>query len=122
MNRVTLIGRLGRDAEIQYTPTGTPLTKFSVATDNNRRVGDKWEKMDPTWHNIVVWGNLAERASSLHKGDNVFIEGKIQVNEYEKDGEKKRAYDIVANGIQRVDRLVAPEGSAETQEDELPGI
>jgi len=98
VNKVTLIGRLGRDPEMRYTTDGTPVATFSLATSETwkDKNGEKQEKTE--WHNIVVWRRLGEIAGEyLKKGREVYLEGKIQSREYtDKEGVKRRAYEIVA--------------------------
>ncbi len=102
-NKVTLIGRLGRDPETRYTASGKAVANFSLAvsekwTDSG---GEKQERTD--WFNVVAWNKLAEIVQKYaHKGDLVLVEGKLQVREYEsRDGEKKKATEIVA-GVFRI--------------------
>jgi single-strand DNA-binding protein len=101
VNKVILVGHLGKDPEVSYTPSGQALAKFSIAT--NRRVKDKaGEWQDETdWHNIVAWGKTAEFCSQyVTKGRLVYIEGRIQNRTWEdKEGKKRYATDIVANDV-----------------------
>jgi single-strand DNA-binding protein len=84
MNRVVLIGRLGKDPELRYTPSGTAIAKFTLATDRRKRNG---EEQPPDWHRITAWSRLAEICSQhLMKGERVMIEGRIEYRSYEKDG------------------------------------
>jgi single-strand DNA-binding protein len=96
MNKVILIGNLGRDPELKMTPSGQALARFSVATTENWKnpQGEKQSKTE--WHNIVVWGKQAEIAEKyLRKGKQVMIEGRIQYREYtDQAGVKKTACDI----------------------------
>jgi single-strand DNA-binding protein len=96
-----LLGNLGKDAELTYTPSGQALSKFSLAT--NRRWQDKnGEWQDETeWHNIVLWGKTAESVSQyLTKGQKVYVEGRIKSRTWEgKDGNKHYATDIIAERI-----------------------
>ena len=98
VNRVTLIGRLGRDPEMRYTPSGAAVARFSLATDENRKDQQGNWQQETTWHNIVVWGQSAERASeTLKKGTLVYIEGRISVRNWEdKEGQKRTSFEIVA--------------------------
>ncbi len=98
VNRVTLIGRLGKDPEMRYTPSGAAVARFSVATDENRKDQSGNWVQDTTWHNIVVWGQAAERAAeNLKKGNMVYIEGKISMRNWEdKEGQKRTSFEIVA--------------------------
>lgn len=101
VNKVILLGNLGKDAELTYTPGGQAVSKFSLAT--NRRYKDKnGEWVDETeWHNIVLWGKLAEAYSQyLTKGEKIFIEGRIKSRTWEaRDGSKHHATDIVADQV-----------------------
>ncbi|HEZ0648827.1 TPA: single-stranded DNA-binding protein [Neisseria meningitidis] len=99
LNKVILIGRLGKDPEVRYMPNGEAVCNFSVATseswkDNN---GQKQERTE--WHNITMYRKLAEIAGQyLKKGGLVYLEGRIQSRKYEgKDGIERTAYDIIAN-------------------------
>jgi single-strand DNA-binding protein len=103
VNKVLLIGNLGRDPEVRYLPSGNPVANFSIATSENYtdRNGAKQERTD--WHNIVVYGKQAELCGQyLKKGRQVFVEGRISYRNYEaKDGSGKRyVTDIVAQRVQ----------------------
>lgn len=91
LNKVTLIGHLGKDPELRYTPNGTAVCNFSLATTESYKADDgNW--VDKTeWHNIVAWRKLAETCSNyLKKGSKIYAEGKITTESYEKDGGDKR--------------------------------
>jgi len=98
LNKVMLIGRLGRDPEIKYTPSGAPVAKFSLATDEvfKDRAGEQQRRTE--WHNIVAWNKLAEICGEyLTKGKQVYIEGSIRSRQWEdQSGNKRTAYEIVA--------------------------
>ena len=100
VNKVTLIGNLGRDAETKFTPSGVARTTFSVATTRrwkDQATGDWKDETD--WHNIVLW-RLENLTPYLLKGKQVYIEGRIQTRNYEdKDGKKMYATDVVAEEI-----------------------
>jgi single-strand DNA-binding protein len=98
VNRVTLLGRLGKDVELRYTAGGKPRASFSVATSKSwkDRNTDEW-KEKATWHNVVAWDRVAEKAHKrLAKGAMVYIEGEIDNRSYEKDGYKKYISEVVA--------------------------
>ena len=99
LNKVILIGRLGRDPETRYMPNGEAVCNFSVATSEawNDRNGQRQEKTE--WHNITMYRRLAEIAGQyLKKGSQVYLEGKIQSRKYtDKNGVERTAYDIIAN-------------------------
>ena len=103
VNKVILLGNLGRDPELRYTPGGQPVANFTVATN------ESWTKKDGSgreerteWHRIVAWGRTAELcAQYLAKGRTVYIEGRLQTREWEnKEGQKQRTTEIVANTVQ----------------------
>ena len=102
VNKVILIGNLGKDPEVKYTPQGTPVAKFSLAT--NERFKDKdgnWQDRTE-WHNIVLWQRLAEIAGEyLKKGSKVYIEGRIQTHSWDdkQSGQKKYMTEIVGNDL-----------------------
>ena len=100
LNKVILIGNLGRDPEVRYMPNGEAVCNFSIATSetwNDRQSGQRQERTE--WHNITMYRRLAEIAGQyLKKGSQVYIEGRIQSRKYTgKDGIERTAYDIVAN-------------------------
>jgi single-strand DNA-binding protein len=102
VNRVILIGNLGRDPELRYTAGGQPVASFTVATNErwNDREGKAQERTE--WHRIVVWGKQAETcANYLQKGRSVYIEGRLQTREWEdKEGQKRQTTEIVAQTVQ----------------------
>ncbi len=98
LNKVLLIGRLGRDPEMRYTPSGRPVTTFSLAT--SRTWHSNGERHNETeWFNIVAWGQLAEICKQyLHKGQQVYIEGRLQTRTWENaEGKKNTSVEVVAN-------------------------
>ena len=102
VNKVTLIGRLGRDPELKYTASGTAYCRFSMATDDSwtdRSSGERQERTE--WHNIVAWERLAEICGQyLAKGRMVYIEGSISSRQWEdKDGNKRTSFDIRARDM-----------------------
>ena len=108
VNKVMLIGRLGRDPEMRYTPAGTAVCNFTMATDEVYR--DKSGEMQKRteWHRIVAWAKLAEQCSKLlNKGKLAYVEGRLQTREWDdRDGNKRRTTEIV---IQRM-RILTPKG------------
>jgi len=102
LNRVTLIGNLGKDPEVKYTPSGTPVAKLTLAT--NERFKDKsGEWQDRTeWHNVVLWQRQAEIAGEyLKKGSKVYIEGRLQTRSWDDktSGQKKYMTEVVASDL-----------------------
>ncbi|MGV8058450.1 MAG: single-stranded DNA-binding protein [Smithellaceae bacterium] len=105
INKAILIGRLGKDPEVRYTPDGTMVTNFNLATDEQwkDKSGEKVQKTE--WHRIVTFGKLAEICGNyLTKGKLVFIEGRIQTRSWEdKDGVKRFTTEIVAGDMKMLD-------------------
>jgi len=99
VNKVILVGRLGKDPEMKYIDGGTGCCKFSIATDETWKDKNSGEKQQKTeWHNIVVWRKLAEICGQyLKKGSLVYIEGKMQTRSWKKDGAKHHSTEIVAD-------------------------
>jgi single-strand DNA-binding protein len=113
VNRVILVGRLGKDPEIRSLPSGTSVTKFSIATDERftDKAGEKQERTE--WHNIVAWGKLAEICGQyLRKGKLVFIEGSIRTDSWDdkETGQKKYRTEIIAQNMQMLDKKGDDEG------------
>jgi single-strand DNA-binding protein len=101
VNKVILVGRLGRDPETRYTGGGQAVANFSVATDETYKDRNGERQKRTEWHRITVWGKQAEIAQQyLKKGALVFIEGRIQSREWQdKEGQKRTSYDIIANNF-----------------------
>jgi single-strand DNA-binding protein len=101
-NKITIVGNLGRDPELRYTPQGTPVCTFTMAT-NDRRKDKNGEMQDQTtWFRITLWNRQAETASQyLHKGKSVYIEGRLRVDEYtDRDGKPRFALEVTATDMQ----------------------
>ncbi len=114
INKVTLIGNLGKDPEIRHLEGGTSVGKFSLATNENYRDKNGEWQTQTEWHDIVVWRQLAERAAKdLHKGSMVYIEGKITHRKWQdKEGQDRYSTEIVANTLRLLDRKDGSAGSA----------
>ena len=102
INKVILVGNLGRDPEVSYTPAGTAVAKFSIATSEKWTDKETGEKKDKTeWHRITAFGKLGEICGEyLSKGKQVYIEGRLQYGSYEKDGITRYTTDIIASQMQ----------------------
>ncbi len=102
VNKVILIGRLGKDPEVKYTPSGAPVAKFSLATDESYKDRSGEQQKRTEWHNIVAWNKLAEICGQyLTKGKQVYIEGSIRSREWQdQSGNKRRTYEIIAQRMQ----------------------
>jgi single-strand DNA-binding protein len=99
LNKVMIIGRLGRDPEMRYTPSGKPVTTFSVAVSRNWNTSEGERRSETEWFNVVAWGNLAEICKEyLNKGHQVYIEGRLQSRQWDDEkGGKRTSVEIVAN-------------------------
>jgi single-strand DNA-binding protein len=106
VNKVILIGNLGGDPTVRYTPTGTAVANFNIATTERftNKSGEKEERTE--WHRIVAWGKLAEICQQyLKKGKQVYIEGRLQTRQWEdQQGQKRTSTEIVANNMQMLGR------------------
>jgi single-strand DNA-binding protein len=122
VNKVILIGRLGKDPEVRYTPSGVAVANFSLATSEewkDRNTGEKQERTE--WHKIVAWRRLGEICGEyLHKGSYVFIEGRLQTKSWEdRDGNKRYTTEVVAQTMQMLDSA-SKGATAESQEERFP--
>jgi single-strand DNA-binding protein len=108
LNKVILIGRLTHDPELRYTPNGQPVANFSLAVDRKLSKNDETDFIP-----VVAWRRLAEICNEfLHKGKLVAIEGRLQVRSYEdKEGRRQRAFEVVADEMQMLDRSSGPGGN-----------
>jgi len=122
VNKVILVGRLGRDPEVRYTPNGVAIANFSIATSEEWKDKDTGEKQERTeWHRIVAWRRLGEICGEyLHKGSQIYIEGRLQTRDWEdRDGNKRYTTEIVAQNMQMLGKP-SREGRAESQEERYP--
>lgn len=110
LNRVQLIGRLGKDPESKFTPTGKKVTHFSVAISNRWKSKDGESKEYTEWVNVEAWGRLGEVCQEyLKKGSLVFLEGRLKTDKYEDKGENRFYTKVVALAMQMLDRKPADE-------------
>jgi len=106
VNKVILIGNLGSDPEVRYTPDGVPVANFNLATSeswNDRNTGERQERTE--WHRLVLWRKLAEIAGQyLKKGARIYVEGKLQTRSWDdQSGQKRYTTEIVVNDMQMLD-------------------
>jgi single-strand DNA-binding protein len=145
VNKVILVGNLGSDPQVRYTPGGQAVANFNIATSErfNNKAGEKEERTE--WHRIVAWGKLAEICQQyLKKGKQVYIEGRLQTRQWEdQQGQKRQTTEIVAQTMQMLGRAgegggamgggggdfasqdfgsaePAPQGASTTTDDDLP--
>ena len=105
VNKVILVGNLGRDPETRYTQNGSAVTQFSIATSDSWRDKSTGEQQDRTeWHNIVCFARLAEIAGEyLKKGSKVYIEGSLRTSNWEQEGQKRYRTEVMARELQMLD-------------------
>lgn len=119
LNKVMVIGYLGRDPEMRYTPNGRPVTSFSVATSRSWVAADGERREETEWFNVVAWGSLAEICKQhLYKGQQVYVEGRLQTRGWEDaNGKKHYRTELVANEMiilgNRKGAEIPTEGGAE---------
>lgn len=106
VNKVILVGNLGKDPDLRYTASGAAVATFSLATTERYKDRDGAQQEKTEWHNIVAWRQLAEICGKyLHKGKQVYIEGRIQTRSYDdRDGNKRYITEIVADQMQMLGR------------------
>ena len=106
LNTCMIIGNLGRDPEMRYTPSGQAVTQFSVATNRNYRDPQGEWQSETEWFRVVVWGDQGERvAEYLRKGHKVYVEGRIQTRQWEdQSGNKRYTTELIANRVSSLER------------------
>ena len=131
LNKVMIIGHLGRDPEMRYTPSGRPVATFSVAVSRSWNSSSGERRSETEWFKIVAWGNLAEICKKyLNKGQQVYIEGRLQTRRWEdKEGQQRTSVEVVANEMTMLgdrrdksqdDSAIFDETPPEVDEDEFP--
>ena len=114
VNKVILVGNLGRDAEVRYTPGGAAVATLSLATTEVFKDKDGQRQEQTEWHRVVLWGKTAETLSEyLRKGKQIYVEGRLQTREWETpDGQKRQRTEIVAENMIMLDRASGVGGAA----------
>ncbi len=132
LNKVMIIGHLGKDPEMRYTPSGRPVTTFTVAVSRSWSSADGERHAETEWFNVVAWGNLAEICKQyLTKGQQVYVEGRLQTRRWDdKEGQKHTSVEVVAAEMMMLgdrresgsttDEAGVTEGEAAAAEDEFP--
>jgi single-strand DNA-binding protein len=120
LNKVMIIGNIGRDPELRYTPSGKPVTSFSLASSRSWIAPDGERREETEWFNIVAWGNLAEICNQkLAKSQQVYVEGRLQTRSWEDDrGQRHFRTEIVANEM----IILGPRDKNHTRSDNNDGI
>ena len=124
-NRVEVAGYLGKDAQVRYLPTGTKVVNLRLAESYSYTDRNKAKQEHTNWHNIVCYGVVADVAERLAKGDNVFVDGSLQIREFEpNDGSKRRrVVEVVARSvalIARIPGLANAENDQQSDDDQDP--
>lgn len=123
LNKVQIIGHLGRDPEMRYTPTHRAVTNFNVATSRNWKTADGERKSETEWFNVVAWGNLAEICNQyLVKGQQVYIEGRLQTRTWEDDeGHRRTTVEVNAREMIMLGKNKKKETGSDSDEiEDLP--
>jgi single-strand DNA-binding protein len=105
LNKIMLIGNLGKDPELQVTSDGTPVTKFSLAVNRSTKTQSGEKREETEWFNIVAWRQLAENCERyLHKGSKVYVEGRLAQRKYtDKQGIQRTAVEVIASDVKFLD-------------------
>jgi len=122
VNRMTVIGNLGSEPEMRFTPSGRPVTSFRIATNWRYTAPDGERKEETEWFSVVAWGKLAEQCNQfLTKGRLVYVEGRLRLHTWEgQDGQKRARNEIIADRVKFLDRQgAAPASEAKTEEGDV---
>jgi single-strand DNA-binding protein len=119
LNKIMLIGNLGRDPELNVTQEGTPVTKFSLAVSRNTKTSTGERKEETEWFNIVAWRQLAETCERyLHKGSKVYIEGRLQTRKYtDRNGVERTSIEVIASDME----MLTPKSASSSSESSSAG-
>ena len=122
LNKVFIAGRITQEPELRYTPKGTPVVRFTVATDRNYKDEmDQWQSV-PVYIDVVAWSYQAENICKIaHKGTAVLVEGKIDTRSYvDSNNNNRKVFEIIADHIQSLERIPKAEGEGVEEEVPLP--
>lgn len=119
LNKIMIIGNVGTDPEMRYTPNGNPVTSFRIASSRGYTASDGERRQETEWFTVVAWNQLAETVNQyLSKGRRAYVEGRLQSKEWEgNDGQKRFNNEIVANTVLFLDRP----GSGDAGSEDAPG-
>lgn len=115
LNKVMLIGRLGKDPEMRYTPQGSPVTTFSLATERSWRDGDGQLHKETEWHSVVVWNKLAELCHEhLRRGSRIYVEGRLHTRKWDDDQQATHSrIEVIAEDVIFLERQRAAPNAEE---------
>lgn len=118
LNKITLIGNIGREPEMRYTPNGRAVTSFSLAVSDDYKKNDEWVKVTD-WFNVSMWGKSAEYAANkLHVGDTIYVEGKVKQRTFTKgDGSFGASMEVTAQSTKMIAQRNKPNGYSDPQPD-----
>ncbi len=117
LNRIQLIGNLGKDPEVRFTPSGKQVCSFSLAVSHRWKTSSGEDKEGTDWFKVEAWGRLGEICKKyLHKGRLVFLEGQLRTDRYEHEGETRYVTKVVATQMQMLDRKAEELPSVEAEE------
>ncbi|MFC1998180.1 single-stranded DNA-binding protein [Chloroflexota bacterium] len=122
LNKVMIIGNLGTDPEMRFTPNGNPVTSFRMATSRNYTSPEGERKQETEWFDVVTWNRLAETCNQfLVKGKRAYVEGRLRTRNWEgQDGQKRSRIEIIANRVLFLDRQATAAGMDEGHHDVEP--
>ena len=122
LNKVMVIGNLGTDPEMRYTPSGSAVTNFSIASNRNYTTSDGERREETDWFNVVAWNQLAEQVNQyLTKGRRAYVEGRLRTRSWEgQDGQTRYRTEIIANTVLFLDRAPGAQSEGAGAQDE-PG-
>ncbi len=114
LNKVLIIGNVGTDPEMRFTPNGNPVTSFSIATSRTYTTPEGERKQETEWFNVVTWNRLAEQCNQfLTKGRMAYVEGRLRTRSWEgQDGQKHWRTEVIANRVLFLDRRPGAEGTS----------
>lgn len=123
VNKIIVIGNLGGEPEMRFTPSGRPVTSFSVATNWRYTTAEGERKEETEWFTVVTWGKLAEQCNQfLNKGRLVYVEGRLHSRSWDgQDGQKHSRNEIIANRVSFLDRQVAAQATGEKPAESVGG-
>ena len=125
LNKVMLIGNVGTDPEMRFTPSGNPVTSFRIATNRAYTTSDGERKQETEWFTVVAWKKQAESCNQfLTKGQRVYVEGGLRTRNWEgRDGQKRTAVEVIASRVLFLDRqALAPLASEEIAVEDVEGV
>lgn len=111
LNRVTLMGNVTKDPDLRYTPSGTAVMSFGLATNRRYKKGEEWVD-EPSFHNIVVWNSAEQLAQRIKKGTRIYIEGRLQTRSWDdKEGKKQYKTEVVSDRVILISRFEGDNGA-----------